>query len=218
MKKYLFAVSAFLFVIQCAPDGGNKAILKRGPEVERYDDVKQVEGAHHDKAVAIATHDNNHSNLTTALEWTAYKTEAKKAVKGTFTNIDIHQEKTEGSFLETLEGATVRIEGSSVSSGDPVRDENLKKYFFGQFASDITCHFGKFENGKVESHLTLNGKEISKTISYTASENNVQLNITLDIVKDLGLNAAFASISEACKTLHENKTWSEVMISASIKK
>lgn len=216
MKKIILATSATLIMLQCAPDGGNKGILKRGPEVERYDDANITNGEHHGTATSSAHKET--SLLKSSIEWTAFKTKEKSPVKGSFTSIELHQEKKEGLFLETLEGATVNISGMSVSSGDPVRDENLKNNFFGKFENEIKIHFGKFEKNKVEAHITINGKIIAKTISYIATDNEVKLDTTLDIVKDLNLSEAFASISEACKAYHQNKTWSEVVISASISK
>ena len=80
--------------------------------------------------------------------WSGFKTTDKIKVTGKFNKISSNkiQNKNEFSNLsELIEDLDFSIDLSSSSSGDEIRDLNLKNYFFNLLASNFVLN-GKFEN------------------------------------------------------------------------
>ena len=157
--------------------------------------------------------------LTYTLEWTAFKTPNKVGVKGTFTDIKLNEVKAEAATLEeALKGANFVVVTSTVSTNDAGRDEKLKGEFFAKMVGNINGFFGEFKDGKVLVNLTMNGISKEKEFTYTVDGDALKLNGSIDIIADFTAQSAFDSLHAACKDLHEGKTWSDVEISAEIKK
>ena len=68
---------------------------------------------------------------TAKIEWTAYKTTEKIAVKGEFTKISITNAKTSKNAFDLINGIEFSIPVSSIFSNNEDRDNKLKKFFFG---------------------------------------------------------------------------------------
>ncbi len=153
------------------------------------------------------------------LEWTAYKTNKKVPVTGTFLKISLTNVKEDRTFPESLEGSMYFCDGTTVSTGDTARDGTLTTFFFKRLSSpQITGSFGKFESGKVPVTMVLNGKTITKEFTYTVQGDKVTIKGSFDILKDFNAEKPFTSLHRACYDLHEGKTWTEVDISVKISK
>lgn len=206
MKKSFLALSVFaLTLYSCGGDtsGGNKGIV--------HVDENNAESQSTQKAPT--------SEFQKSLTWTAFKTPAKVGVKGSFSDITLTNTKEGKTVEESLEGAKFSIDVTKVATGDASRDEKLKTFFFLSLAKPgITGSFGKFEQGKVLVNLTMNGKEVSKTFTYSVSGNELTLTGKIDIVSDFGAEASLKKLNEACFELHEGKTWSDVELEAKISK
>ncbi len=158
-------------------------------------------------------------DFTYTLDWTAFKTPEKVGVAGTFTDIKLSGINKDADNIEKeLQGATFVIVTSSVSTKDPIRDQTLATSFFSKMTGNISGFFGEFTNDTVVVHLTMNGKTIEKQFAYSPIQDGVRITGSIDIVSDFAAQTAFSSLHEACKTLHEGKTWSDVDIVVEIKK
>ncbi len=163
--------------------------------------------------------DTKKQELTYSLEWTAFKTPAKAGVKGTFSDIKLNGVKEDAaSLVESLSGSSFVVVTSSVNTNDAGRDEKLKADFFAKMVGNINGFFGEFKDGKVIANITMNGISKEKEMTYVATEDEVTINGTIDIISDFTAKGAFDSLHEACKDLHEGKTWTDVNIAVVIKK
>ena len=197
MKKTLLAL---LFVGALMASCGDK---KQDNTSEKTPQVEQVQ----------------QKDLNYTLSWTAFKTPEKVGVSGSFTDIKLSGLNKEASSIEKeLQGATFVVTTSSVTTKDAARDQTLVASFFSQMTGNISGFFGDFSKDKVLIHLTMNGKTIEKEFDYTVIENGVHITGSIDIISDFAAQSAFNSLHEACKALHEGKTWSDVDISVDITK
>jgi polyisoprenoid-binding protein YceI len=164
------------------------------------------------------------------VEWTGYKTTEKVAVQGRFEKIQFASKNEKGcTATEVLEGATAEVQLASVSSGNPVRDANLRAGFFALLSESgkamavmtqvkpkdgdsgsAVLQLTLLQKGKLQTHdipLTyqLKGKPGERQFEATGS---------FDLLK-VGAQNAVESIAHICKELHKgkdgvSKTWSEV--------
>jgi len=160
---------------------------------------------------------NSESVKTT---WTAFKTTAKTAVSGTFRKAELAQ---------NMKTWTLKIDATSVDSGNPARDTTLKGFFFGIFVpkgtltATLSASVAKLADGKgVDIPLKLSGladggsREIPARVERKG--NVFTLTGKFDLL-EIGQKAAWEKIHQSCEVLHKgpdgvSKTWSEVEISA----
>ncbi|MCF8714771.1 YceI family protein [Joostella atrarenae] len=158
--------------------------------------------------------------LRNSLQFTAFKTPEKVGVKGTFTEINLTNiQEDENAIKDILTGANFEINTSSISTKDAGRDIKLKEFFFDNLASQkITGTFKSF-NGN-EAIVTIKMNDVEKDIPFelNATENDVLLSGSIDMIEDFSANEAFKAIHEACKVLHQDKTWTDVNIDVTIAK
>lgn len=157
---------------------------------------------------------------TTVVNWTAYKTTEKVAVKGEFKEINV-KEINGNTAKEALNGLEFSIPISSLFTNNEDRDNKLKKFFFGMMDTTEILS-GKLildsdTTGKVE--VKMNGVVNSFPIEYTISGQLVTFNGTLDI-NNWNAQSALESLNKVCFELHKgsdgvSKTWSEVAINVS---
>ncbi|MTG98417.1 MULTISPECIES: YceI family protein [Myroides] len=179
---------------------------------EKKQDTKDVQDNAKTEQVAEA-------NYTYGLEWTAFKTPGKVGVKGQFKDIKlIDANASAATVTEGLSDAKFVVVTSSVFTNDAGRDEKLKMEFFAKMLGNINGYFGEFKDGKVVVNITMNGISKEKEFSYEEKDGVLKLNGAIDILADFSANTAFDSLHEACKDLHEGKTWSDVELSIEIKK
>ncbi len=170
---------------------------------------------------------NSYSIDTNATEvnWVAYKTTAKTPVKGVFTSLKINNPIQSKSKIGTFENLEFSIPISSFYSKNEIRDNKIKKLFFG-FMKDTEFISGSFsdikgddEKGTISLKLKMNGETIAVPMNYSISGKIINLNGTINDLLDWKMNDAFNSIHKACEILHTgedgiSKTWQEVAISA----
>lgn len=155
----------------------------------------------------------NYQSDQTSLTWTAYKMPEKVGVAGTFDSIKVTGNKASNVAEEVLAGAAFEIDGLSVNSKNEVRDPKLVEFFFKNLVSpSFNGKFGTFNNGTVD--VTLNFNDVEKVIpfTYTLVENKLTIKGTIDMIEDFNATKAFDAIHEACKELHNDKTWPDVAI------
>lgn len=144
------------------------------------------------------------------LQWTAFKTPKKAAVNVKFDKYLITS-ANEKSILDAISSAQFTVDVSSVNSGNPERDKKIVKFFFTQKNKQITLK-GKVlsvKNNIAEVEFTIH--KVSKVIPMNLEviNNNVKLTGKIDVL-DFKLNDSLSAIHNACKVLHEGKTWSDV--------
>jgi polyisoprenoid-binding protein YceI len=155
--------------------------------------------------------------------WEAYKTFAKKGVRGLFGKTTYQAAKKEGkNFKEILVGSQLTIDTQSVNTKNAARDKTLVMHFFNLLtnhtihAKIIDIHakskeMGKPKTGTIMIEITMN--DITKNIpmNYTYTKGVMQAIGYIDILDFQG-SKALASINKACFDLHQGKTWSDVTI------
>lgn len=174
---------------------------------------KEEKGSKEVTAKKVTQTTYNYKSDQTSLTWTAYKTPQKVGVSGTFNTIKVTGNKASNNAEEVLAGATFKIDGLSVNSKNKIRDPRLVEFFFKNLVNPtFNGEFGTFNNGIVD--VTLNFNEVEKVIpfTYTLVENQLTINGAIDIIKDFNATKSFDAIHEACKELHNGKTWPDVAI------
>jgi len=150
------------------------------------------------------------------VEWTAYKTTDKVAVKGTFKKIEVTANGSGESVKEAIQNMGFSIPVSSIFSGDDSRDFKLRKFFFA--AMDQTVNLtGKLSiqtDSTGVASISMNGQSKDVDFKYSIKDKVFSMNTVIDVL-DWNAAAAIESLNEACKDLHKgadgvSKTWSEV--------
>jgi hypothetical protein len=136
----------------------------------------------------------------TKLTWTAFKTPDKVGVPGSFDEIQ-------------LKGNEFIINTKTVNSNNDIRDEKLKTFFFNNLSDSlITGSYGVVADGKIPVTLKMNGMVKTFDFDFAENDSSTVVSGSIDILSDFSGNAALEAISEACKELHLNKTWSDVSL------
>ena len=87
------------------------------------------------------------SDSTIKLFWAGYKTTDKLKVLGSFQEIKTnHSDQKFSSIDELVNGITFSINSKSSESGDPIRDANLRDYFFNYLTDNFQI------NGRVSEY------------------------------------------------------------------
>lgn len=157
---------------------------------------------------------NSLDQAKTKVGFEAFKTFKKLGVKVNFDKTTIKtKSETAEKILDLVNGAEFEVDSTTVNSANPTRDEKLKNFFFqhGKKPLKIT---GKVLEIKDDFLLVefLIGK-VKKTIplKYTLNNTDFEAKGTIDML-DFKLNSNLAKIHEACKDLHEGKTWNDVNV------
>lgn len=159
---------------------------------------------------------------TITINWTAYKTTDKVAVKGKFEEIIVTNHSEHDTSIEALNGVQFEIPISSINSNDEGRDNKLKQFFFGVMDATLsltgTLHLGNDGTGNID--LKMNGMEQKIPIKYIASGQMVEITGIMNL-ENWNTTAAITSLNEACLEKHKgtdgvSKTWTEVAIEAKV--
>ncbi len=152
------------------------------------------------------------------IDWVAYKTTMKIAVKGTFKKIIITNNGEGNSIKEAIDNAEFSIPVSSIFSSDTSRDFKLKKFFFG--AMDNTKLLSGtliLENDSIGyASITMNSATKKLPFTYIISDRKFSLKAIMNI-DNWNVKNAIDSLNIACNDLHKaedgiSKTWNEVLI------
>ncbi|OCB78646.1 YceI family protein [Flavobacterium crassostreae] len=161
----------------------------------------------------------------TTVNFTAYKTTDKVAVKGSFQKINLTNTKQAKTALEALHGTQFSIPVKSLYTNDAsgTRDPKILKFFFGTMKNTqlISGVFKVADNNQCSIDVTLNGKTANIPLKYTA---NTDTKLSFDGIMHLenwDALAAVAAINKACLALHTgkdgvSKTWNEVALHAEV--
>lgn len=139
------------------------------------------------------------------IQWAAFKTPEKIAVKGSFTKTELHAK-------EDLVGTTLLIDTKSVNSGNAGRDVKLVTFYFDLFSdSKIKGKIISKGDENVLIAISMNGMTKNVTFKMHEAKSGMHLTGTIDML-DFGLSKALKSINQACFDLHKGKTWSDVAL------
>lgn len=158
-------------------------------------------------------------------EWTAFKTTAKVAVKGTFDKIEIFNEKASENISDLILNTEFTIHLESLNSANEERDQKIIELFFGklsnkaEFVGQVTEVNGDNENGSLIVRLNLNGKENLVKMVYKMDNDHLKMAGDLDLL-NWNTENSFEALNAACKELHTgedgvSKTWTDVHIEIS---
>jgi polyisoprenoid-binding protein YceI len=158
------------------------------------------------------------------VNWTAFKTMQKVAVKGSFSEISVIGE-LEAAELESLLGqleAEIEIKSEAlIRTGNPGRDRTIFEHFFSHFKKkplirgEMVNPRGNGREGTAGLKLTMNRNSKEIPLRYTLSDAGVfEAQGTLDVL-DFALEGALKDLNRTCEVLHRgpdgvSKTWSAV--------
>ncbi len=230
-KKIFAGITAFLIIglviLVTYPNynqGGNKSAQPAERAQSKEDSHHQAQkddAASSDAETATSPLADNSHHPTYTLTFTAFKTPDKIGVPGSFDKINLQNVQLKDKLSEALLGSTFSISTASVNTKDPTgqRDPKLRTFFFEKLLKpEITGSFESFDNGKAQVKIQMNGSEDTFEFPYTETENSLDLTGSIDMVKNFYAQDALASIAEACKDLHSDKTWSDVEIKVHFEK
>jgi hypothetical protein len=153
------------------------------------------------------------------LDWTAYKTSEKVAVKGTFNTLNVNKTNRNENMEKVLLGATFEIPSLSVNSQNPERDKKIAEQFFGAMTNTqtISGKITSLNNGIAQINIVLNETTQNIQGKYTfGNEGRFALDATIDL-KNFKAENAVKSLNDACGKLHAgadgiSKLWDEVTL------
>ena len=160
----------------------------------------------------------------TEVNWIGYKTNEKTAVSGSFSEFSSDRENQSFNSIDDLvDGLNFSISSLSSSSGDPIRDLNLKDYFFKYLTDnfEIEGTLGRPINDSIDVSFNILGQDKTVRFAYSTylktskySNKIIQIKGKLDLVNQFN-GEAFNSIHKQCFDLHKgsdgiSKTWEEV--------
>jgi hypothetical protein len=150
------------------------------------------------------------------LSWTAFKTPAKAGLTGTFSKYETAGDAVGSNVPNALNGASITIVTGSVSTKNTARDMTLSQNFFGQFKGDtitatISGATGNNEEGKLKLGVKMNGITLEVPMSFIVAEGSLTATGYIDML-DFALETPLASLANACKPMHQGKTWNDIVI------
>ena len=204
MSLLRFSIFSLFFLISCTDSKREKVV----PLIDENNVETIKEGSY--------SFDSNKAKII----WKGFKTTDRIQVTGQFEQFESSRDMKQFDSLEGLiDGLDFSISTSSSESGDPVRDLNLKDYFFKLLTSNfrLSGSLGYPNNNLIP--VTFNTLLGSKTVelSYFFENSIVEIKGVIDIGIDLGGVMAYESIHQQCEQLHTggdgvSKTWSEVEV------
>lgn len=150
----------------------------------------------------------------TKLTWTAFKTEQKIGVKGSFKQISYQLKKTYGREIsEILKDAKVNIITSSVTTKDKQRDNRLTQHFFQKWLNgdeiNLLVKRVNMESKTLEAEISMNGVTNRIDFQIYIKDNYLRLDGKIDVLY-FKLDKQLDAINKACHDLHAGRTWSDV--------
>ena len=159
------------------------------------------------------------SDSTIKLFWAGYKTTDKLKVIGSFQEIKTnHSGQKFSSIDELVNGITFSINSKSSESGDPIRDANLRDYFFSYLTDNFQINGDvlEYNDAFITANIDVLGMERQVKFTHSIVNNILKLRALISL-DELGATKAFNSISAKCYDLHKgadgvSKTWDEVNV------
>lgn len=198
MKSIYFAIAITFTVLSCS-----------GEKKQENNSLKQE--------IKITPKYTKISVKDATINWTAYKTTAKKPVKGKFLEFGFNTHQG-GSVREVLDNAILTIEVNSINSGNEERDAKLKKDFFGVMSETNTLEgklkFTAADKGVVS--FKMNAVTVDFPVKIDTQEDKIIVSGLMNL-DNWKAQAAIKALNIVCGDLHKgddgvSKTWSEVNI------
>ena len=147
-----------------------------------------------------------------AVSWIAFKTPLKVGVRGEFKQLGV-QDKTATSLKQLFEGIDFNIDTTSIATGNLSRDKKILTYFFQNMSvsPNISGSTKSLSKKVLKIDFNMNGQTREVPLKMTSKENAVQFKGVIDVL-DFSLSKSLKGINQACKELHQGKTWSDVEI------
>lgn len=157
--------------------------------------------------------------LTTTINWTAFKYTNRTGLNGHFDEMDIDYSYSKNT-VELLKTVEFDITTNSLNTGLDFRDFNIKEYFFKHIASDFTIKGkiiaveGDNNSGNCRIELSLNGVTKEVMATYTLIGGSIKLEGTFDLA-DWDFSDALNFLNSRVIEYHtgsdgKNKLWSDV--------
>ncbi|MEN8186612.1 MAG: YceI family protein [Bacteroidota bacterium] len=160
------------------------------------------------------TIENNDINI----QWTAYKTNQKIPVKGTFNEVELYDVTPAANPSEVIRNLKFSIPVKSIYSKDSIRDFKLREFLFGAMnnTNNIEGKISLDNEGKGNASLTMNGFTKEIPVSYNVHGENIKIDANIDL-NNWQAQAALTALNDVCSEKHKgddgiSKTWSEVDI------
>jgi hypothetical protein len=162
----------------------------------------------------------------TKVIWNGYKTNDKIKVVGYFNEFSCDRENQEFSSIEELvNGLQFSIKSSSSSSGDPIRDKNLKDHFFKYLTDNFIINgtLGIPINDSIDVTFNVFGKTKKIRLAFLDQiipgcpyyDHIVEIKGSINLESQFDALKAYNVISNKCYDLHKgvdgiSKTWKQV--------
>ncbi|MGB7843172.1 MAG: YceI family protein [Salinimicrobium sp.] len=152
-----------------------------------------------------------------AIQWVAYKFTERAGVKGVFKDFKLSSKEEAKSVEDLLQNSNVIINTNSINSGEKIRDDKLRTYFFKVFHTDtISGSILSASNGKGSLALKMNGIQNEMDYNYSFNKDTLALTAVLDLKKWKG-EEAIKTLNKECYELHTgpdgvSKLWPDVSI------
>ncbi|MFT7344199.1 MAG: hypothetical protein ACI9XP_000782 [Lentimonas sp.] len=157
-----------------------------------------------------------YDDVSSSLEWVAFKFTNKTPVKGTFTVIEFDGTLEAADPIELLSTLSFTIPVSSVETQNEDRNGKIVENFFGTLSTDDLT--GKMvslsDDGVAVIEVMMNNMAQNVTGTYTFEQNRFSFKATMDVM-NWNAGEGIAALNTICKDLHTgddgvSKLWSEV--------
>lgn len=159
---------------------------------------------------------------STDVKWTAYKTNDRVPVAGTFNEIALIPNAQASSAMELLKGASFEINANTVNSGNVIRDPKLVTFFFGLIQDAMAIKGvvktaeGDENQGTGTIELQFNGLKKPLAYAYQIADGVISLQAEMNM-DDWNGTDAVGSLNTECYELHkgadgESRLWPDVNI------
>ena len=162
----------------------------------------------------------------TKVIWNGYKTNDKIKVVGYFNEFSCDRENQDFSSIEDLvTGLKFSVQSSSSSSGDPMRDQNLKDHFFKYLTDDFVINgtLNQVVNDSIDVTFNVFGQTKQIRLAFLDNiipgcpyfDHMVEIKGSINLESQFDALKAYNAISNKCYDLHKgadgiSKTWKQV--------
>lgn len=216
MKKILLPIIALSMSFVACNSGTSNAHDSH----DSHDHSHDGDSDHSHDIDTTAVEASVYDNSSTTVGFGAFKTTAKKEVKGWFTDFEVSGITESKDLAEILGNASININVASLDTKDKSRNATLLAEFFNKTTSNesITGKVVSVNDDSSTALLELTFNDVSKELqfSYSLSGDTLLMQSVLNLEDVNGLDAV-ASLNTACEALHKgddgvSKTWNEVNI------
>lgn len=193
-KNFLLLLMLGTFMLSACSTKTDETQVVESPEVE----VTESEEA-------IVTYIYDHSS--TGIYWTAYKHSAKVAVQGVMDSIEVTGAEDAETISDLLTNTKFTVYSSSVDSKDPIRDEKIRNFFFGNMANgdaisgEIMSVLGDESDGDGSLSLKINDLEKEIPFVYEIEGETVKIRCTVDF-NNWNCTKSLDELHKACDEKH----------------